>query len=213
MSSAEDPLAKVLWIGGGSAGGKSTMAARLAADHGLTVYRTDEELSAQVQRRLSSSEAPLLHRFLAMDMDERWVNRSPREMLETFHWFRGEGFDLLIDDVRSRAADGLLVVEGFHLLPGLLAPVLHDRRRAVWLLPTPEFREQVVRRRVAAGPHFVDRTSDPGRALANLSERDRLFTEQVRAEVRALGLMPMDIDGSRSIDDVAADLARHFGLA
>ncbi len=91
--------------------------------------------------------------------------------------------------------------------------MLGDRRRAVWLLPRPEFRERVFRRRVAAGSHFVDRTSDPDQALANLLERDRLFTEQVRAEVLALGLTSVDIDGSRSIDDVAADLARHFGLA
>ena len=28
---------------------------------------------------------------MAMDMDERWVNRSPEPMLETFHGFQGKG--------------------------------------------------------------------------------------------------------------------------
>ena len=32
-----------------------------------------------------------------MDMDERWVNRSPEVMLETFHGFQGEGFDLVLE--------------------------------------------------------------------------------------------------------------------
>ena len=42
-----------------------------------------------------------------MDMDERWVNRSPETMLETFHWFHGEGFDLIVDDLlRLPAATG-----------------------------------------------------------------------------------------------------------
>lgn len=122
------------------------MATRLGADHGLAVFHTDDELTADAGGRLSSDEAPLLHSFLAMDIDERWVDRSPREMLESFHWFRGEGFDRLIGDVRQRAAQGPVVVEGFHLLPRLLAPLLPDRRQAVWLLPTPGFRELVLRR-------------------------------------------------------------------
>ena len=33
-----------------------------------------------------------------MDMDERWVSRSPETMLETFGWFRGEGFGLIVED-------------------------------------------------------------------------------------------------------------------
>jgi len=36
---------------------------------------------------------------MTMDMDERWVNRSPQAMLETFHWFRGEGFSMIIEDI------------------------------------------------------------------------------------------------------------------
>ena len=38
---------------------------------------------------------------MAMDMDERWVNRSPEVMLETFHGFQGEGFDLVLEDLRA----------------------------------------------------------------------------------------------------------------
>lgn len=211
MTFAADPLSRVFWIGGGSAGGKSTIAERLAAAHDLTVYRADDEMSAHA-RELSSTEAPLLHRFLAMDMDERWVSRSPRTMLETFHWFHGEGFDRLVHDLRSRAATGPVVVEGFQLLPRLVAPLLADRRRAVWLLATPRFREQVLRARLRSGSHFVGRTSDPERALVNLAERDHLFTGVLRAEVDDLTLASMVIDGSRTVDEVAADITRQFGL-
>lgn len=209
---ADDPIARVFWIGGGSAGGKSTVARRLAAEHGLAVYRTDNEMSAHA-RQLSSAEAPLLHRFLDMDMDERWVSRTPREMLETFPWFHGEGFDRLVHDLRGLATRGPIVAEGFRLLPRLVAPILADRRRAVWLLPTPDFRERVFGDRLRSGRHFVDRTSDPKRALANLADRDHLFTEVVRAEAKALDLTSMVVDGSRGIDDVTADLAQRFGLA
>ena len=40
-----------------------------------------------------------------MDMDERWVNRSPGTMLETFHWFRGEGFGLIVEDLLRLPAE------------------------------------------------------------------------------------------------------------
>ena len=50
-------------------------------------------------RRSSADECPLLHQFMAMGLDERWVNRSPQVMFETFHWFQGEGFNLIVEDV------------------------------------------------------------------------------------------------------------------
>jgi len=46
------------------------------------------------------ADAGAVHRAVEkMSMDERWVDRSSQTMLETFHWFRGEGFDLIIEDL------------------------------------------------------------------------------------------------------------------
>ena len=108
-------LQHVYWIGGGSGAGKSTIARRIAAQHGLRVYATDDVM-ADHARRSTSEDAPLLHRFMAMDMDERWVNRSPKTMLETFHWFQGEGFDLIVEDVLRLPREPGVIVEGFRLL-------------------------------------------------------------------------------------------------
>jgi|GEM_PF-1905720 len=86
-------LRHVYWIGGGSGSGKSTIARRLAAaHHPLRLYATDEVMEDHA-RRSTPERSPFLTRFMAMDMDERWVNQSPQAMLETFHWFRGEGFE------------------------------------------------------------------------------------------------------------------------
>lgn len=82
-----EKLQHVYWTGGGSGAGKSTIARRIAAQFGLRVYATDDVM-ADHARRSSHEDCPLLYRFMAMDMDERWVNRPPRTMLETFHWFR-----------------------------------------------------------------------------------------------------------------------------
>jgi hypothetical protein len=58
-------------------------------------------------RRSTPERCPFLHQFMAMDMDERWVNRSPKVMLETFHWFRGEGFNMIIEDIREPSVSRL----------------------------------------------------------------------------------------------------------
>jgi len=204
-------LSHVFWIGGGSGSAKTTVARRLADRYGMRVYDTDAAMPGHV-RRLPPDEAPYLAGFAAMDMDERWVSRSPREMLDTFHWFRGEGFELIIADLLESPADRPVVAEGFRLLPELVHPLLADLNRAVWLLPDPRFREMVFEGRGGERWGFLARTSDPRRALRNLLERDALFTDRLAAQVRERGLHGLTVDASISEDELVRKVAAVFGL-
>jgi hypothetical protein len=76
VTDAQDQFRHVYWIGGGSGAGKSTIARRLAAEHGLKHYATDDVMGDHVKRS-GPEECPLLHKFMSLDMDETWVNRSP----------------------------------------------------------------------------------------------------------------------------------------
>jgi hypothetical protein len=203
-----ESLRHVYWIGGGSGAGKSTVARRLAERHGLRLYPTDDVMGEHAARS-AAADTPLLREFAAMTMDERWLNRSPGVMLESFHWYRGEAFSLIVEDLlRDREP---VVVEGFRLLPALVAPLLADPGRAVWLLPTPGFRRAALAARGSLWS-IAGRTSDPERALSNLLERDGMFTERLRGEVRALGLQALEVDASTSADAVTERVAAAFGL-
>jgi hypothetical protein len=204
-------LRHVYWIGGGSGAGKSTIARRVAAQRGLRVYATDDVM-ADHARRSTTDDAPLLHGFMAMDMDERWVHRPPSTMLETFHWFRGEGFDLIVDDLLTLPREPAVIVEGFRLLPRLVQPLLAVPAHAVWLLPTPDFRQVVVGSRGGSASGFLARTSDPDRALRNLLERDRLFTDILREETARLDLPAIAVDATVTEHDLAARVMAMFGL-
>jgi 2-phosphoglycerate kinase len=206
-----DRLGHVRWLGGGSGAGKSTIAARLMAEHGLRLYGTDEAIQRHVPRS-TAARHPLLHEFLAMDLDERWLNRSPEVMLETFHGFRGEAFELIVDDLLALPEEPLILVEGFRLLPRLIAPLLSDPSQAVWLIPTPDFRRIAFE---ARGFTWVtpERTSDPVRALANLLERDRLFTEQVANEAAAQALTIIEVDGTLGIEALTDRVGNALGLS
>jgi len=208
----QEQLKHVYWIGGGSGAGKSTIARRLAAQHGLSVYSTDDVM-AEHARRSSPEDCPLLHKFMEMGMDERWVNRSPETMLETFHWFQGEGFNLIIEDLLSLPRERGVIVEGFRLLPQLVSPLLCESSQAVWLLPAPDFRQAVVNSRGGQAWGFLARTTDPERALRNLLERDRMFTDILREQTARLGLRAIEIDTTTTEDDLVKRVTDLFAIA
>ena len=201
-------LQHVYWIGGGSGAGKSTIARRIAAQHGLHVYSTDEVVPDHASRS-TPEDAPYLSRFKTMDMDERWVNRSPQTMLETFHWFRGEAFDLIVEDVLRLPAETGVIAEGFRLLPHLVKPLLAEPGHAVWLLPTPAFRRAAFDRR---GWEIPRKTSDPELARCNLLERDRAFTDRLFEETKRLELPVIEIDTAMNEGELVRQVTQAFGL-
>lgn len=206
-----EQLQHVYWIGGGSVAGKSTIARRIATEHGLRVYATDDVMTDHA-RRSSRDDCPLLHTFIAMDFDERWLNRTPQTMLETFHWFRGEGFKFIIEDLVNLPREPAVIVEGFRVLPHLVKPLLSVTSHAVWLLPAPDFRQAMVQNRRETSWGFLDRTTDPERALRNLLERDRMFTGILREETVRLGLRAVEVDTTTTEDDLVKRVMNEFGL-
>ncbi|MFC5753749.1 hypothetical protein [Actinomadura rugatobispora] len=201
----------VYWIGGGSGSGKSTLARRIAERYGMRIYDTDAAMPGHA-RRMPVEQAPYLGEFAAMDMDERWVARSPREMLDTFHWFHGEGFNLIIEDLLALPADRPVIAEGFRLLPDLVHPLLTDVGHAVWLLPTSQFRQAVFDGRGGPAWGFIAKTGDPRQALQNLLQRDALFTDRLTEQTRQLGLHGLRVDSTVTEEELAQRVSTVFGL-
>jgi hypothetical protein len=181
-----DRLRHVRWIGGGSGAGKSTVAAELAARYSMQLYQCDATIGTH--GRANPDDAPLFTAFVAMDMDQRWVNRSPGEMLSTFHGFQGETFALIVEDLLALGDQRPTLAEG------------------VWLLPTPRFRRAALDSRGSTWD-IPNKTTDPERALLNLMERDALFTDELREETRALHLRTIDVDVGIGVEQLINDVA------
>jgi hypothetical protein len=201
----------VYWIGGGSGAGKSTIARRIAAERDLQLYATDDVMLDH-SRRSAPERCPFLHEFMAMDMDERWLSRSPEAMLETFHWFRGEGFSMISEDILCLPKEPGVLAEGFRLLPHLVKPLLAVHSHAVWLIPTPEFRRAVFDNRGGLKWGFIGKTSDPELALRNLLERDAMFTHRLYEEAKRLELNIIEVDPTMTVDDLARRVTEALGL-
>jgi hypothetical protein len=91
----------VYWIGGAPGAGKSTLARRLADQHGWYLYHTDDVMTEHAGRA-AAADAPLLAQFMAMDHDEGWSN-PPGPVVK-----------------RLQEVPGVAVTEPVHTAPGLL---------------------------------------------------------------------------------------------
>ena len=76
MTDTRDRLRHLYWIGGTGGAGKSTVSAQLAERHGLRLYRFDDS-GPRHTPHATPDRHPEFAAFIAMNMDERWLLRSP----------------------------------------------------------------------------------------------------------------------------------------
>jgi hypothetical protein len=202
-------LRHVIWIGGAPDAGKSTLAHELARKHDLRLYIQDRYEMAHFARA-TAKRHPEMRAFWEMSIDERWVLRTPEEMAAQVVRSSAERFELLVEDILNEPRDAPMLVEGPWLLPELVAPALTDPRQALWLSPTPEFKQASAAKR--GKPGMSHETGDPDRATRNWRERDRLLAEHICRSVAALGLTLWEVDGSVTPEETVLRAERHFAL-
>ena len=65
----------------------------------------------------------------------------------------------------------------------------------------------------ARSPHgFLNRTTDPPKALVNLLERDCLFTDVLRREAQRLDLPTVDVDVTMTEEELAHEVSARLSL-
>lgn len=96
------------------------------------------------------------------------------------------------------------------MLPHLVEP-LAAPGHAVWLLPSPAFRRAAFESRGALWS-IAGKTTDPEKALSNLLERDRMFTDRLRQETTRLGLPAIEVDAAVTVGDLADRVAKAWGF-
>ncbi|HET8629178.1 MAG TPA: hypothetical protein VFL91_17295 [Thermomicrobiales bacterium] len=202
-------LAHVLWIGGPPDSGKTSIARLLAERYGLQVYHFDRHEPAHFARH-DPVRHPALHAASPelMSPEERWVARPPEVMARFAIASWTERFGMAVEDLLAMPAAPRIVAEGPGFFPECVAPLLTDRRKAIWLVPSEAFKRASVERRGKPGAR--SETSDPERATRNLIGRDLLMGEHVREQAHALGLTVYEVDGAVDLAGVAALVEAQF---
>jgi 2-phosphoglycerate kinase len=208
-SARGDDANDVLWLGGSPCAGKSSVAGILARRFGLDLYRVDEAFEQHVLR-LDPARQPALVRWCAASANERWLQPIDVLLRDALDCYR-EHWGLVLEDVVARPKPRPLLVEGTALLPAEVAGAARLGRRALWLVAAPDFQRRHYRERAWARG-VVASSDDPERAFDHWMERDVRFATWVAAEVDALGLRRLTVDGLRTVDEVAEEVATRLGL-
>jgi hypothetical protein len=204
-------LTHVLWIGGGTDAGKTSVTAALAARHGFQAYhydRLDTFAPGGHWARVDPARHPRMRAQMGRSREDAWVRTSPEQLTADWLASTPERFSLSLEDLVALPTTPRIVAEGYGFLPELVAPLLSSPEQAIWLVPTEEFKRASYARR-DKGASLAD-TSDPQRARANHVGRDLLIAEHVRRSAAALGLTTLVIDGRQPLDEVVAAVEAHF---
>ena len=201
-------LSHVLWLGGGTDAGKTTVAQMLTEKRGWQLYEFDKSEPAHIKRLLAEG-SEYYGAFMAMSEEERWILRSPEEMAEGTIGGWSERVHLVFEELQVTPQNNIILAEGPGFFPEMIEPVLSSPFQAVWLVPTEEFKWYSMKQR----DKFRRRQqmNDPEKAINNHFGRDMLMTAHTIEQAERLGLTAITIDGSLPAESVAELVEVHFG--
>ncbi len=201
-------FAHVLWIGGPSDAGKTTIARLLAERHRWQWYPCDLHEHNHLIARADPERHPAIFAEFQKSPEERWVRTTPEEMFRTILATNDERFPMILDDLRAMPKRPPILVEGPRLFPHLVMPALTSRDQAVWLCPTEEFAQAMAAKRDKPQGRFG--SSDPERYRQNFLGRERLLRDYIRREVAAYNGARIDVDGAHPMEEIARQVDDRF---
>ena len=191
-------LNNIFFIGGSPCGGKSTVAAMLAAETGYTNYKVDDFLALHM---LCASREGMPHskRALAFDNEQMWM-RDPAIQRDEEILVYEEVLRFTLLDLEELAQNGPVIADGSGLMPELMAKLEVPRTNYICMVPTDSFqRDEYAQRtwvsRLLIGCH------DPVKAFDNWMTRDALFADYVYAQAVKHGYQTLIVDGKRTVGE------------
>jgi hypothetical protein len=182
-------MPEALFVGGGTGGGKTTLARALAARHGLRALHVDSFWYEHAERAGESPPPP----------DVQWLEWTPATQAADFERISRLMLAFVLEDLAALPEQPAVVVEG----PQILPDALPAGAKAVFLVPASAFQRAVLLPRPMP-------SSDPERALAARLVKDRLHADRVAALARRRGFTVLDVDGSRAPEEILAQVEDGF---
>jgi hypothetical protein len=202
---AEAALGHVLWIGGGSEAGKSTIPERLATEYGFAYYHGDETYMKHLERAIKERAPSLWAQHQLMKEGrffESFFDAGPEEKAQGGIESGVEDLTMAIEDILAMPTDRRIVADVFCAYAEGLVRVT-DMSNLVFLVATDAFQREIIESSAR------ERGQEPDQ---NYIEGQRLLSEYFRGEAKRLGI-PMIVTGERlALDEAYTAVCHHFGL-
>ncbi|SED08288.1 hypothetical protein [Paenibacillus sp. GP183] len=143
--------------------------------------------------------------------DEIWmrpVHILAEEQVSLAH----EEFEMIINDLLKMPKSTPILAEGIALIPELVAKLLLDKKRAIWLVPSKDFQIKHYSMRTWINDILRD-CLDPAKAFKNWMAKDHMYAETVVEQADRNNLMVIKVDDEQSIEENTKNIAEHFGLS
>ena len=150
---------------------------------------------------------PTLYRLSRLAPDALWLERSVEQQICEEIAFYHDEWHLIVRDLEALPRDTPILAEGAALLPGLVAPLLSEGSKAMWMVPTLEFQLTYYWQRAWAR-EVVRECSDPEQAFENWMQRDSGFAHVIIQQARQQHLDIVVVDGSRTLSQSLAYVER-----
>lgn len=199
----------IFWIGGSPCAGKSSIAKLLAERHNLFVHHCDDVSDARTEK-MKSKALPVVSMLSELGKCAR-LAQSPQWQADTEISFYKEQFDSVLEELTDLSDAGGIVAEGADLMPELLDQIHVPFKRAIWIIPTPEFQLEFYRARAWAHEYVKDCQS-PTVAFDNWMQRDILFAQYIQKTATKMNGRVLVVDGKNTIVQNADLVERHLGL-
>lgn len=201
-------LSHVLWIGGGTDAGKTTIARAIAERHRLQYYNFAPHERSHIERRIAAGDYAGRKTLFELTPDELWVDQKPEAMAIDVIRGWSRRVDFVVDDLLAMLHDPLIIAEGPGFFPEVIQPLLSSPYQAIWFVPEAQFKRKIDIQR--GKPSVRLQTRNPELATENIIDRDLLMAEHVRAEVTKYGLTLLEVDGTRLIEQTIGLVEQHF---
>ena len=118
-------LQHVLWIGGGTDTGKTSIAQAIARRYGLQTYHYDRNEPSHIERLINAGSAYFQNlvtktaegHWELRDVDEYWVLRSADVMARETITSWKQRFPLVVEDLQAMPKEPMIIAEGPGLFP------------------------------------------------------------------------------------------------
>ncbi len=209
LETLQKELAHVYWLGGSPCSGKSSIADALVETYGLRLYRADEAFFRH-EKIVTPELQPIFYKLTHYSAEELWMRPVEQQVAEEIMLYREE-FPLLLEELLALPKSQPILAEGAALLPECVIPLLLERQRAIWVVPTTAFQLQHYGNRVWARD-VVSACTNPEQAFQNWMQRDIRFAKFVEGEARHQGMQTLVVDGTHSLAENTALVEQHFQL-